>query len=276
METDEVKAFLVQLIAPIQNELQHIRAELSILKDTFITRDELNEKMEEFNTQTSAELQTRDAKLAELCSQVEHLDHEISRAKESLPILEEPIQREQKKMVILGDSLIKWIDPARICPESSLLCFPGARISRIKKEVSKLATTTEVEHIVLVAGTNHIPDETPRTVASKLKGLLDHTKESFPNSTIYISSILPKVNADFMPGIQEINVQLNRICRKLSIDLIYNKQFFSDSAQLESLLARDKIHLSKRGVATLASNIRYRLKKHGNLELGSTARATAV
>ena len=131
-----------------------------------------------------------------------------------------------------------------------------------------MGKAADVEHLILVAGTNHIPAEGPRIVFAKLRGMLEHAKDIFPQAKIYVSSILPKLSEGVLPGIEQLNTDLNRICRKLGIDLIYNKQFFGQPGFLDTTyLARDKIHLSKRGVATLATNIRYRLRKFGQMEI---------
>ena len=160
----------------------------------------------------------------------------------------------------------------RMCPDTSnsLVCQPGARIGKVKAMLTKLQTTSNVEHLVLVAGTNHIPSEKPATVRGKMKGLIHFAQDLFPSTKIYLSSILPKIDCGITPAISELNDSLRRTCKRLGVDFIYNQQFFpSDDSDITPLLARDCIHLSKKGVATLAGNIRYRLQKFGDLSFGS-------
>ena len=80
-------------------------------------------------------------------------------------------------------------------------------------------------------------------------------------SIIHFSGLLPKLGEEWVGYTQFVNWRLKKICRQVDVDLIYNEEFISDGQIDWSLIAKDLLHLSKKGVAKLGSNIKWRMRK---------------
>ena len=176
--------------------------------------------------------------------------------------MSECAEKKPVDLLIVGDSLVKWLDPSKISSGETIHeCLPGGRIKDVKNKIKKVCNTVIPKNLFICCGSNHIPEQCPETVSRKLLSMVKEVKENLPNTNIFVNSILPKIDETYSPGMQSINKQLLWKCKKLGVDLVYNKQFWLGELFNYNLLARDKIHLSKKGVATLGSNIKYRLRK---------------
>ena len=154
------------------------------------------------------------------------------------------IEKKAVDLAIVGDSLVKWVDPKRICNgETVLECLPGARIKDVRQKIKDMCAEIKPKNLFICCGTNHIPEQAPEVVTRKLVDMLKEVKKNLPETQIFLNSILPKFDEQYSPGIMEINKELNRKCRKLGVDLVYNKQFWEGGIVNFSLLVRDKIHL---------------------------------
>ena len=164
--------------------------------------------------------------------------------------------------MIIGDSIVKHIKVNLLCPDEEclLICKPGARINLIRYELTKLATEYDVEHLFIVVGANHSTEHSALMV-SKIKSLLTGAKDLFIDSKIHYSGYLPKYNESFLPFVNDVNNRLKRFCHAIGVDLVYNSQFIVNGAINWSLMARDGLHLSRKGVGQLASNFKYPIRK---------------
>ena len=87
-----------------------------------------------------------------------------------------------------------------------------------------------------------------------------------PQKKLLISAILPKYDKSYAPDIVHINRNIYAASQELNFDLIFNKQFQLDGDINRSLYARDLLHLNFKGVAQLAMNFKYRLRKFTNIK----------
>ena len=267
MENLELKNVLEELLLPINEKLSNLKKDISsqielllckadferqiaTLQDTFtkeiIIRDQKIERLEETILNQQACIENINGKLSDMSGKIKRESSAHDKPKKDL------------ELGIIGDSLVKWIDPKRVCPgtETELVCLPGARVGDIKKSVKRFAANFQPKNLILCTGTNHIPDESTHAINHKVKMLLEYTKALLPNTKIFLNSILPKYEETFSPGILELNKFLFVTCKKVGVDFIYNKQFWTGNGHNInfSLLAKDKLHLSKKGVATMGSN----------------------
>ena len=156
---------------------------------------------------------------------------------------------------------MRHLDLKKLCPggENILKCIPGARIGTIRRIIRNLAAKYEADHIIIVVGANH-HHENSAVLATKVKFLLKEAKELFGESKIHYSAYLPKFSDDWVPFILDFNAKMKKICWGIGVDPVWNDQFIVNGAADQTLIARDGLHLSRKGVATLATNFKNRLR----------------
>ena len=78
-----------------------------------------------------------------------------------------------------------------------------------------------------------------------------------PRTDIYFSAILPKVDNNFTPGINEINSLVFSACKALDIKFVQHQRFSRNGLMNESLYTlSDLIHLNRGGVRQLSYDIK--------------------
>ena len=171
----------------------------------------------------------------------------------------------KKDLVIIGDSIVKHINMDLVNPgkDNQLFCFKGGNVKTIRKEIIDIDAKLSIKSLVLHVGSNFIPADSPDLVAAQILDLVKEIQIQMPSTKIYISAILPKINADYNPGINFINSTLyNESLKKGFVFIQHNK--FSRNGVIDFRLyvkreveAERPIHLSYGGVARLACDIKY-------------------
>ena len=98
----------------------------------------------------------------------------------------EPKNKSFKKVLVIGDSMVKHIDRVKIeraagC-QSVVHSYSGARVEQISSKVKEYWSEVEqYDTVLLHVGTNNLASEEPEEVASKMNGLIkdlkDHAKK---------------------------------------------------------------------------------------------------
>ena len=160
--------------------------------------------------------------------------------------------------VCLGDSLIKWLPVEEINPGHSnkKVCLPGAKIANIRDALDELNNDYNIKNLYLQVGSNEIPDKTPFEVARELTAFLTEIKLYMPDTKLYVSTIIPKIDSSYLPGINEINYLLCGSCNTLGIVLIQHQAFGNRGVINHKLYAYDQIHLNRIGIKYLANDIK--------------------
>ena len=243
MNKEEVTALLENILGPIQESLKTISSCL-------VSKSDLEKEIADLKLSFETKLKERDDTIQSL------KDELAAQRREQDPPSIEPVVEDKKQydLAVFGDSLIRHVDLEKVNPgkENLHCCIPGARCSDIKREMSEFSVSNSAKNIILNVGTNHIPEEGPWTVSHKIKNTLDVAKKLFPEGKLYCNAILPKYGPEFSEGIEFLNRRLHRICKDRGIDFIFNSQFWSEDEVKGPnfrLLAKDKLHLSKVGVA---------------------------
>ena len=177
-----------------------------------------------------------------------------------------PINNDKKvdiDVFLIGDSIIKHIDLDKINSKGNnkSICKPGGKIEDAREQLKTVFKGNNVKRLILCTGTNHIPHEKPIEVGTKLVNLILDVKRNMPDTQIFISTILPKYGNCYAKGINFVNKMLFDASKVHNFDLVFNFQFHVGGVQNDSLFAQDQLHLNRRGVARLAMNFKYRLKK---------------
>jgi GTP cyclohydrolase III len=98
----------------------------------------------------------------------------------------EPKNKSFKKVLVIGDSMVKHIDRVKIeraagC-QSVVHSYSGSRVEQISSKVKEYWSEVEqYDTVLLHVGTNNLASEEPEEVASKMNGLIkdlkDHAKK---------------------------------------------------------------------------------------------------
>ena len=150
--------------------------------------------------------------------------------------------------------------------------IPGARCARLFDEASRLSQRYEFEEVVVHVGTNYINDEDcePMPIFEEIQQFLGALKGAF-KSRITFSPILPRVLREEQEYDQRyeplseltlqtielcriINHEVHLFCESNSIGSMICPAFIMDAFDPypdKSLLSRDGVHLSRKGIVRM-------------------------
>ena len=166
-------------------------------------------------------------------------------------------------MLIIGDSICRYLNVDLINPggNNKLICRPGAKIGEIKEALINFESQYTVDKLIVHVMTNHIPEDTPTGIAKEMLGFVDDIQLNMPDTDLYISLVLPKYDASWLEGINDLNLQIHNESRRLGFSVIQHPQFAKRGHINNDLLSRDRIHLSRQGIKQLGIDIKYSLRK---------------
>ena len=154
----------------------------------------------------------------------------------------------KSNIVIVGDSMIKNIDPRKLSRKQvNKFSFPGRRAEEIASEIRNINTQLQPTHVIMHAGTNNLPSDTSDQCIKNIKGLCSKVKDKFPQAKLGISSIILRKDIEATSKMHQVNDGLKRLCN----DSGY--VFIDNSSIDESGLNNSKLHLNAKGSAFLAS-----------------------
>ena len=163
-------------------------------------------------------------------------------------------------LIILGDSITKYIIPERITkgPEEKSINFSksGAKVKHVYdqfREFKELHGDTVVSNVIVHVGTNHLPRDDPCDVLRKISKLLLFLQKEMKESTIYFSAIIPKFGSQSFRTINFINREIQSLCSSINKMYFISHLSFTKLADLNHELYRaDKIHANRKGLRQLA------------------------
>ena len=280
-----------KLLLPIKETLKTLPTKdfISHLPTKGDLSSELNELFESVTIFVNEEIKKRDDKIENLEKKINELTekqleienkitkiekNEIQRSPTAKQTVDtnKPVESKQiheKKEVdvcLIGDSIIRHVDLDRINPgkHNLKICKPGGTVENAHNDIKSAFHNNKIKRLIICTGTNLIPKQKPVFVLKELITLIEDVRFNMPDTQIFISSILPKHGTTYASGINYVNRKLNEASKFYNFDFIFNLQFQSEGKQNSTMFAQDQLHLSKRGVAQLAMNFKYRLKKLNN------------
>ena len=195
----------------------------------------------------------------EQSNQTEANDDKIKRSQET------SAQASKSKVVIIGDSMIKHLDPKRIQNglqnrKVTIKTFPGARIDDMK-HYAVPTLTTKPNTLIVHIGTNDLRNNTPSNLLSSLEDLgemiMQYTNK---NTNLIWSEIITRTHDPTLTNkVNLVNNSLARLCETRNWGLIKNNNITGN------LLNNSGLHLNKQGTAALAKNIKQCLISHHNI-----------
>ena len=154
-----------------------------------------------------------------------------------------------KSVLIIGDSIIKHIDPRKLSKKSVYKrSFPGKRIEEIHDEIDNIHLNVEPLHVIIHAGTNNLPSEGADSCTRKIQKLALKTRSKFQNSKIGISSLIHRDDINVTGKLSAVNDKVKEMANK-------DDFVFIDNSHIDgSCLNGSKLHLNAKGSAYLANN----------------------
>ena len=175
-------------------------------------------------------------------------------------------KRGTRELVIIGSSIVKFVDAKKIerrkAEETETICIPGGKTSHVLQKVKTLKDTHDIKKMIIHVGGNHIPHESPDTVIANLQNMLTKIKTIMPNTKIYYSFVLPRINDNYIPGINEINLGIIRFCEENGISVIHHSDFGNNGSINCHLFRKDIIHPNSKGISTFARDLIYTYRNY--------------
>ena len=129
--------------------------------------------------------------------------------------------------------------------------YRGRKSNEIRDRVKQHLTTEKTDSVIVVGGGNDLPSSrTPEDIAETLVNIgVDCMNAGVPVGKIYISSILPRDDADLQIKRKKANNLLRQECKKR------NFVFINDNIILSRHIRRDGVHLNKGGTHKVTNNL---------------------
>ena len=167
------------------------------------------------------------------------------------------VRRGPVDTIILGDSIIKYVDEVR---HSRVISYPGITCSELEQLIirDKISNLSDNEVIGLHVGTNDL-DMHWRSTVHEISRLLVSVTDKCPNSKVVWSNILPRPAAtehvckeDVRTNIIKINKAIKANQRHLKVvTLPSHTSFHQSKFPTYKLFAIDYLHLKTKGTFLL-------------------------
>ena len=121
-------------------------------------------------------------------------------------------QRSLKPIVIIGDSIIKHINPKKLSRRPvRKFTYPGKTCEEIAECIDSIIVNDDPSQVIIHCGTNNLTTDQAEVCVDKIKNLVGKVKTKFPNSSIGVSSLTYRedINVDLIRV--KVNDQLKRL-----------------------------------------------------------------
>ena len=162
--------------------------------------------------------------------------------------------RSNEETIIIGDSIIKGLRRDLLSQAAkrrvTVRSFPSATTTDMKHYL-QLCVELNPKMIILHTGTNDLKSSTsPREVAEKIVDLGNMITSRSPDTQLTISSLTTRLDEDSLTKkVTDCNKVLRTFCNQNGWGFVKHPNID------ESCLNDSKLHLNKKGIAVLASNL---------------------
>ena len=177
-------------------------------------------------------------------------------------ILHQAVLRETTDYVIIGDSVIKAVNPGKMntgqYSHVQKISVPGMTTTDLSSWLDSQSPNTHVSRLVFHVGVNDCKGGTEVT-AEHWTQLLSKMKVVFPSALTIASAIIPARGRHLMnPTISSSNQNLHTVCSHLHIKFVNHRStFITKSGAPRKDLYENALHPSIKGTLKLARNIKY-------------------
>ena len=239
-----------KLVRSLLNEVNELK---EYIKQSEIQKSDLKYDLSR-KTEESTALQVENAVLKERLSNIQD---QIPKSPNKDP---ETLRRKQeKKVLIIGDSNVRSLKGFLNEPTNELQIIPGARFTDIKHYIESDVKKGEHSQIVIHVGTvDCSSDITLQDAANEADYMLQDAKDQTFNGDVVFSSICPRF--DIKPAnerVRKLNTMIQGICDKKQVKYIDNSLTFTfkDDSIDQQAIAKDGLHLNREGGRRLAKNL---------------------
>lgn len=213
--------------------------------------------LQDINKKNSELISTYDNKIKQIGERVHAIENNSAEIAVT-PELHEVVVKNKLDLLVIGDSIIKYVDADKLNPggKNKLICLPGGTIQDIRDRLIEVSKHNFIDNLIINVGINHIPLESPLAIINQLKKFFKEIKNNLPNTRLLYSGITPKTSKPLSRTISLINDELFKSSRNIGFKIIFHTRFFEEEIN-SNLLAKDRIHLNKHGVAVFASTLKY-------------------
>ena len=165
--------------------------------------------------------------------------------------------KNRSHIAIIGDSMTKHINGSKLSREENVRShsFSGAKIEDISDFIKPILRR-KPKSVVIHVGTNNLRTDNPKNIKQKLGQLVEDIKKADHALSISFSSLIKrKDDNDLDTKVTQVNELLENFCRSNNLGFISNNNIGYNC------LNRGGLHLNRKGVFTLASNLRNHLRR---------------
>lgn len=158
--------------------------------------------------------------------------------------------RKSRSLVIVGDSLCRYVDRKVKHRVRGKYFFPGAGMRKVSESVENWVEENDV--VCLIAGGNDVEDNRSEELLRLYRQTIDKMRKR--GAVPVICGILPRLGqgSEWLSRAIGINARMAVFCRQNNIVFIDGWDHFT---RRKDLYARDGVHLSSSGVSILADLI---------------------
>ncbi|MCP4269714.1 MAG: hypothetical protein GY777_29770, partial [Candidatus Brocadiaceae bacterium] len=163
------------------------------------------------------------------------------------------VKAKGRKVFVVGDSQVRYLDRAMQSEVSKLVCSPGGGVSTILGKLDDIMEGNGASPIVcLSVGGNDVHRSRSEELLGKYRVMLEKVVQG--GGSPVVCGIVPRrgLRREWMSRSIAFNNRLEKYCNSKTIPFIDSwSRFYGD----DSLYARDGVHFSRKGVAELASKL---------------------
>lgn len=168
-----------------------------------------------------------------------------------------PSPSQSPEVHLIGDSIVRGVRVGRP-GKATTWCYPGTRVEHLTTRVRPVLKRSGRNPVLVVhAGTNNVPMDSPKGVAERLRHLIQEARRVRSGVRIVVSSVLPRFDRGRRNS-GDLSSSVRQTAREMSLLCSRERVMFVDASQ--ALLrnpgkhyARDGLHLTVAGKAVLGS-----------------------
>lgn len=155
-------------------------------------------------------------------------------------------QQSKPEVVLIGNSLLQGIHPAKLSQEFNTNVSPAYTIQEAQRAVQNL--TTQPQAVIFQLTTNDVKNNNALTTAQDYHKLVRNTQAKLPSAKIIVSQAPNHPKAPYSTCISTANNNLADMLKGSPIPCVDNSHIRS--------FRQDKVHLSRYGSSALARSIK--------------------
>lgn len=153
--------------------------------------------------------------------------------------------------VILSDSLLKNI---RHLPGTRVVSIPGAKFRSFRPLLRRTTIVKNSKVVFICLGTNDAARPVPAVLADLLH-LVECIRQANATCKIVVGTILPRLDK-LASAVHVLNREIARFIKHNNLELLRLHNAILKTVESTGIIAKDKLHLDKRGVMRVHSFLR--------------------